>query len=70
MKYADKKYSIENAPDCVKFNSDVEIYEAGNVVRKLGNMYKYSGAIFGVSIKIVVDALNNGKAEAIQTQQK
>jgi hypothetical protein len=60
-----RRFSLDNLPRLVKFVRQVEVYEAGNVVKLFyggSAMYKYPGAIFGLSVRRVVDALNSGAA--------
>jgi hypothetical protein len=65
------KFNKDNVPDLVKFVRNVEIYEAGNVVKlfyrgDVDTLYKYPGAIYGISVQRVVNALNNGEAVPYQ----
>jgi len=62
-----RRFSLDNLPRLVKFVRQVEVYEVGNVVKLFYDgsadaMYKYPGAIFGLSVRRVVDALNSGAA--------
>ena len=56
-------------PNAIQIVSTVEIFQRGNVLslHYAGTseaMYKYSGAIFGISARIVRTALENGRAVA------
>lgn len=67
-----QKFNKDNVPDLVKFVRKVEVYEAGNVVKlyyrdDVDAIYKYSGAIFGLSVRRVVQALNEGDAVPYQS---
>jgi len=70
-----RRWSIEDTPLLVKFVRKVEIYEAGDVVKlhykgEADALYKFSGAMFGVSVRRVVDALNTGDAVEYNGRQR
>ena len=65
------RYTIDKAPSVIKTINKVEIYEKGcELTLFYGEMYKYPGAIFGISVQRGVEALNKGDAIELDAYKK
>jgi len=61
------RYTIDSPPEKIEITTHVEIYSKGNVITLYYKgtpdaMYKYSGAVFGISARRGIAALNSGDA--------